>query len=120
MFARADPSLAQLGSQPFADTGSAYGAMVRSHFYGEMMRGYGSAGDDRAWDATYGGFADLYRWSGGGALRVRFAQDMLANSYNDIHFKPRGIQYEENISGVFHTQSFDLGSRNHLSLQARH
>lgn len=92
---------------PLADTGSATGTMARSHFSGEMMRGVGSAGEDRAWDATIGGFADLYRWSSGGALRARFAEEMLANTHNDINFKPRGIQFEENLSGVFHAQTFD-------------
>ena len=92
---------------PLADTGTATGALARSHFSGEMMRGVGSAGEDRAWDATIGGFADLYRWGGGGALRARFAEEMLANTHNNISFKPRGIQFEENVSGVFHAQTFD-------------
>jgi hypothetical protein len=96
-----------LSAVPLADTGSVIGAMARSHFSGEIMRGVGSAGEDRAWDATIGGFADLYRWGGGGALRARFAQEMLANTHNNINFKPRGIQFEENLSGVFHTRTFD-------------
>ena len=92
---------------PLADTGSVTGTMARSHFSGELMRGVGSAGEDRAWDATVGGFADLYRWGGGGALRARFHEEMLANTHNNINFKPRSIQLEENLSGVFHTQTFD-------------
>jgi hypothetical protein len=96
-----------LPAVPLADTGRVTGTMARSHFSGEMMRGGGSAGEDRAWDATVGGFADLYRWRGGGALRARFHQEMLANTHNNISFKPRSIQFEENLSGVFHTQPFD-------------
>lgn len=92
---------------PLADTGSVVGMMARSHFSGELMRGVGSAGEDRAWDGSIGGFADLYRWGGGGALRARFAEEMLANTHNKINFKPRGIQFEENLSGVFHTRTFD-------------
>ena len=92
---------------PLADTGAVTGTMARSHFSGEMMRGVGSAGEDRAWDATIGGFADLYRWRGGGALRAQFAEEMLANTHNNINFKPRAIQFEENLSGVFHAQAFD-------------
>ena len=93
---------------PLADTGNVSGVLARSHFFGEGMRGFGSAGDDRAWDATIGGFADLYRWSDGPALRARFAQDMLANSLtSDIHFKPRSMQYEENLSLVVPEQNFD-------------
>jgi hypothetical protein len=91
---------------PLADTGLVTGAMARSHFSGELMRGVGSAGEDRAWDATVGGFADLYRW-GGGALRARFHEEMLANTHNNINFKPRSIQFEENLSAVFHAPTFD-------------
>ncbi|HZV13098.1 MAG TPA: hypothetical protein VFA55_07770 [Candidatus Kapabacteria bacterium] len=91
-----------------ADSGRTSGFLTRTKFYGEMMRGFGSAGDDRAWDATIGGFAEIYRWSENAALRIHFAQDMLANSLtHDIHFKPRSMQYEENISGTFHTSTFD-------------
>ncbi len=96
-----------LPAMPLADTGSVNGVMARSHFYGELARSFGSPDDNRAWDATIGGFADLYRWSGGGALRVRFAQEMLANDLNDIHFKPLGMLFEENISGVFRGNGFD-------------
>lgn len=92
---------------PLADTGRVVGSMARSHFSGEIMRGVGSAGEDRAWDATIGGFADLYRWRGGGALRARFQEEMLANTHNNINFKPRSIQFEENLSGVFHARTFD-------------
>jgi hypothetical protein len=92
---------------PLADTGSVAGMMARSHFSGELMRGVGSAGEDRAWDGTVGGFVDLYRWRGGAALRARFAEEMLANTHNDINFKPRGIQFEESLSGVFHAKTFD-------------
>ena len=96
-----------LPAMPLADTGRDFGTMARSHFSGEFMRGVGSAGEDRAWDATIGGFADLYRWGGGGALRARFSEEMLANTHNNINFKPRSIQFEENLSGVFHTRTFD-------------
>ena len=50
-----------LMAAPLADTGGAFGLLARSHFFGEGARGFTSAGDDRAWDATIGGFADLYR-----------------------------------------------------------
>jgi hypothetical protein len=95
-------------ASPLADTGGTYGLIARSHFFGELERGFNSAGDDRAWDATVGGFADLYRWESGTSLRVRFAQDMFANSLTtDIHFKPRAMEYEENISAVMPAQSYD-------------
>lgn len=96
-----------LSATPLADTGGVTGVMARSHFSGELMRGGGSAGEDRAWDATIGGFADLYRGGGGGALRARFHEEMLANTHNNINFKPRSIQFEENLSGVFHARTFD-------------
>src|SRR5271169_3722235 len=91
-----------------ADTSGTTGLLTQSHFYVEIARGFNSAGDDRAWDATIGGFVDIFQWSGGTTLRVRLAQNMLANALtSDIHFKPRGMQYEENISGVFRNNSFD-------------
>ncbi|HET7152158.1 MAG TPA: hypothetical protein VFJ29_00190, partial [Candidatus Kapabacteria bacterium] len=89
------------------DSTRANGFMTRTKFFGEIMRGFQSAGDDRAWDATIGGFADVYRWDSSAAIRVRFTQEMLANAMNDISFNPRSMQYEENISGVFHTPWFD-------------
>jgi hypothetical protein len=95
-------------ADPLADTSGTFGLLSRSHFYGELARGFNSAGDDRAWDATIGGFVDLFRWDSGTALRARLAQDLFGNSLtHDIHFKARAMEYEENISGVFHNDSFD-------------
>jgi hypothetical protein len=50
---------------------------------------------------------------------MQFAQEMLANSMNDISFNPRSMQFEENISYEFHASragAFEVG----LSYRCKH
>lgn len=90
---------------PLSDSTST-GFFAHSMFFGAIERGFGSAGDDRAWEAMFGGQIDLYRWHGGRqTLFARFAMATLANALNDIGFNPRGVQWEEDL-GV----SFPLGA----------
>jgi hypothetical protein len=87
------------------DTGR--GFFTHTLFFGEAIRGFHSAGDDRAWEMTFGGVVELYRWDEHHALMTRFAQSTFANSNNDIHFNPRSVQWEENLGGMFHSERFD-------------
>jgi hypothetical protein len=95
--------------EPRADSGAARGLLGRTAFFGEMSRGFGSAGDDRAWDATIGGAAEIYRWNESAALQIRFAEGLFANALPpDFPFKPRSMQFEENMSGLFRAGGFDI------------
>ncbi len=98
-------------------TDSAVTADIQPHkllpsttFVGELQRGFGSAGGDRAWNIRIGGRAELYRWPSA-SLHFTAASELSANPYNDIGFNPRTAVWEEQLlfsasdgwqAGIFH------------------
>lgn len=89
-------------------------------FFGEMQRGWNSTGDDRAWNAVFGGSVELYRWDSVHVLVTRFATAMLGNAMNEIGFNPRGAVWEENIGFVTrHSDTWGL-SEGGLTYRCKH
>ena len=98
--ARPTPGHAQLYAHramvpvPLDDTTRRNGLLPGFSYMADLQRGWGSAGDDRAWDARLAGTIELWRISGRTALLFAAADEMVANSRRDSGFNPRGISWE--------------------------
>ncbi len=74
---------------------------------------------DQAWNIKFVEDVELYRWSELGHLRFVAGQELCANERNDIHFNPRSIIWEEELSvrGLF---DFRAGGQWSTSVAAFH
>lgn len=80
----------------FYHDSSAIGEVLGNTQYAlELGRGFGSLGDEQAWNGKFIGSIDFYRWNSSGVIRGLFSQELSANPHNDIAFNPRAIIWEQ-------------------------
>jgi hypothetical protein len=79
---------------PLDDSTRRNGLLPGFSYMADLQRGWGSAGDDRAWDARLAGTIELWRVSRRTALLFAAADELVANSRRDSGFNPRGISWE--------------------------
>ncbi|MGQ0537637.1 MAG: hypothetical protein ACT4R6_01710 [Gemmatimonadaceae bacterium] len=90
------------------DSASGQGFLPRVRFFGELQRGFGSAGDEHTWALKLGGIVHLFHFSERTALIGTAAHELTANPHNSIGFNPRGAYWEENVLFVRRATGFDL------------
>ena len=79
---------------PLDDSTRRNGLLPGFSYMADLQRGWGSAGDDRAWDARLAGTIELWRAHGRTALLIGVADELVANARRDGGFNPRGITWE--------------------------
>jgi hypothetical protein len=87
-----------------APTGRLIGAM---HAFTEWQRGYGSPGEEQAWDVKAGLRVDVVRWRPRSGLVLALGGELLANTYNANRFNPRGVFLEPAVAVVHHAAGLD-------------
>ena len=77
-------------------------------YWAQVQRGFGSDSDRWGWDITMGAIWEFARWGGDKSLLAYTGMELLANTHNDIDFKPRGALWEEGLVYAVHeNSSFD-------------
>ena len=79
---------------PLDDSTRRDGLLPGFSYMADLQRGWGSAGDDRAWDARLAATIELWRVSRRTAFVFGAADELVANSRRDSGFNPRGISWE--------------------------
>ncbi len=91
----------------YSDTSTIGEAFGTTHYAIEFARGFGSLGDEQAWNGKFIGSVDFYRWNSTGVLRGVFSSEFSANPHNDISFNPRAIIWEQAL--VLQLDGFVMG-----------
>jgi hypothetical protein len=67
-----------------------------SAFWGEMQKGFESAGESMNSNIRFGGLFSFYRWENT-ALDFTLSFELTADPYNDIAFNPRSARWQEEL-----------------------
>lgn len=72
------------------------GPAASSWFIGEGYRGWGSVGDEQAWQYRLHGGVEAYRWENV-TTTLQLHHELTANPFSSIGFNPRGARWEEEL-----------------------
>ncbi|SRR5579883_708237 len=77
-------------------------------YWAQVQRGFDSDSDRWGWSVMMGAMWEFARWSGNKSLIGFTGMELLANTHNDISFKPKGADWEEGlIYAVHESDRFD-------------
>lgn len=68
--------------------------LTQHGLWGNLQKGFTSAGDRYGWSITVGGILEFFSWPGA-AFGMEGSIEMLADTRNDIGFNPQGVNWEE-------------------------
>ncbi len=74
-------------------------------YWAQVQRGFGSDSDRWGWSVSMGAIWEFARWDGDKSLLGYTGMELLANTHNDIDFKPRGAMWEEGLVYAVHESS---------------
>jgi hypothetical protein len=76
-----------------------------SGYWAQVQRGIGSDSDRWGWSVSMGAIFEIARWNGNKSLFGFTGMELIANTHNDISFKPRGAMWEEGLMYAVHENS---------------
>jgi hypothetical protein len=77
-------------------------------YFAEVQRGFGSDSDRWGWSVTMGAAFEFARWGGDKSLFGFAGSELIANTHNDIFFKPKAVMWEEGVVYAVHeSETFD-------------
>ena len=71
-------------------------------YWAELQRGFNSDSDRWGWSVMMGAIFEFARWQGDKSLFGFTGMELLANTHNDISFKPQGAIWEEGLVYAVH------------------
>ncbi len=85
------------------------GLIPKVIFAAEANDGFGSKEQEQKWNIKFNALFGLYKWSNDLLLTAVFSSELISNNFNDIHFNPRGVMWNESLAffilhGFFHTE----------------
>jgi hypothetical protein len=77
-------------------------------YWAQLQRGFNSDSDRWGWSVSMGAIFEFARWHGNESLFGFTGMELLADTHNDISFKPQGAMWEEGLVYAVHeSDNFD-------------
>jgi hypothetical protein len=77
-------------------------------YWAEVQHGFNSDSDRWGWSVSMGAIWEFARWGGDQSLFAFTGLELIANTHDDIDFKPRGAMWEEGLMYAVHeNKDFD-------------